>query len=87
MRKTHLDGKSKDLVAENISKLEEIFPGIFAEGKINFDKLKDELGVHVEDSREKYNFTWPGKTKAIKESQKLSTGTLRPSEEKSEDWK
>jgi len=86
MTETHLDGKSEDIVAENISKLEEIFPGIFAEGKINFDKLKDELGEHIEESREKYTFTWPGKTKAIKESEKQSTGTLRPCKEKSKDW-
>lgn len=81
-----LTGESKDIVSENISKLNEIFPEIFTEDKIDFDKLKSELGEYVDDSNEKYNFSWPGKTQAIKESQKQSTGTLRPSKEESKHW-
>ena len=81
-----LTGESKDIVSENISKLREIFPDIFSEDKIDFDKLKADLGEYIDDSHEKYNFTWPGKTQAIKESQKQSTGTLRPCKEESEHW-
>ena len=40
---TQLDGKSKDLVNENIEKLKEIFPEVFSEGKIDFSKLEEEL--------------------------------------------
>ena len=82
-----LNGESKDIVSENISKLREIFPDIFAEGKIDFDKLKMDLGEYVDDSHEKYSFTWPGKTQASKESQKQSTGTLRPCIDESKNWK
>ena len=42
---TQLDGKSKDLVNENIEKLKEIFPEVFSEGKIDFSKLEEELGL------------------------------------------
>ena len=40
----------------------------------------------IDTSKERYNFTWPGKTDAIRESQKQSTGTLRPCVEESKDW-
>ena len=86
MEESKLTGKTKDIVSENIFKLKEIFPDIFAEDKIDFDKLKLDLGEYVDDSHERYNFTWPGKTQAIKESQKQSTGTLRPCKEESKNW-
>ena len=86
MDEIKLNGTSKDIISDNISKLKEIFPDIFAEGKVDFDKLKIDLGEYVDDSHEKYSFTWPGKTQAIKESQKQSTGTLRPCKEESKHW-
>ena len=86
MDEIKLTGESKDIVSENISKLREIFPDIFTEDKVDFDKLKMDLGEYVDDSHEKYTFTWPGKTQAIKESQKQSTGTLRPCKDESKNW-
>ena len=86
MDEIKLNGTSKDIISDNISKLKEIFPDIFAEGKVDFDKLKANLGEYIDDSNEKYNFTWPGKTQAIKESQKQSNGTLRPYKDESEHW-
>ena len=86
MNEMKLTGESKDIVLDNILKLKEIFPDIFTEDKIDFDKLKLDLGEYVDDYREKYNFTWPGKTQAIKESQKQSTGTLRPFKDESKNW-
>ena len=41
---TKLDGKTPDLAAENIEQLRQIFPDVFEEGKIDFDKLKQVLG-------------------------------------------
>lgn len=86
MEEIKLTGKSSDIVSDNISKLKELFPEIMAEDKIDFDTLKKLLGESIDDSKEKYHFTWPGKTQAIKESQKQSTGTLRPCKEESEHW-
>ena len=81
-----LTGESKDIVLDNILKLKEIFPDVFNEDKIDFDKLKLDLGEYIDNSHEKYNFTWPGKSQAIRESQKQSIGTLRPSREDSKNW-
>ena len=86
MNEIKLDGQSKDVVSENISKIKEIFPGVIADGKIDFEILKSILGEDIDDSHEKYSFTWPGKTQAIKESQKQSMGTLRPCREESKNW-
>ena len=86
MIETHLDGKSMNLVEDNISKLKEIFPEIVTEGKINFDMLKEILGEEIEVSNELYNFTWPGKSQSIQESFKTSQGTLIPCKEESKNW-
>ena len=86
MEETMLTGESKDIVCENIEILKELFPDIISEDKIDFDKFKINFGEFIDESREKYNFTWPGKTQAVKESQKQSTGTLRPCPEESKNW-
>ena len=86
MEETKLTGKSKDIILDNVSKLKKLFPEIIVEDKIDFDALRKILGENVNDSKEKFNFTWSGKTQAINESQKQSTGTLRPCKEESKNW-
>ena len=86
MEEIKLDGQSLDIVSDNVSKLKEIFPEVITEDKIDFEKLKLILGSDIDTDNERYSFTWPGKTLAIKESQKQSTGTLRPFKEESKDW-
>ena len=86
MKETTLTGESKDILNENIETLKELFPEIVSEDKIDFDKFKTIFGGEIDDSSERYSFTWPGKTQAIKESQKQSTGTLRPCKEESKNW-
>ena len=86
MNEIELDGKSKNIVSDNISKLKEIFPDAVIDSKVDFEQLKLDLGEDIDNSKEKYRFTWPGKTQAIKESQKQSRGTLRPCKDKSENW-
>ena len=81
-----LDGKTMDLVAENISKLKELFPEAFTEGKVDFDALKEVLGEFIDKRDERYSFTWNGKSKAHMLAQTPSTGTLRPCKKESVDW-
>jgi adenine-specific DNA-methyltransferase len=81
-----LDGKSMDIVSDNIEKLRELFPEVFSEGKIDFKKLEEELGQIIDPDTERYNFTWAGKTEAKRIAQTPSTGTLRPSKEESKNW-
>lgn len=81
-----LSGESMDIVSENISKLREMFPDIFTEGKIDFKALEATLGEYVEREDERYNFNWNGKASARRIAQTPSTGTLRPCKEESKDW-
>lgn len=81
-----VDSKSMDIVADNISKLKELFPEAFTEGKVDFDALKEVLGTYIDGREERYSFTWNGKSKARKLAQTPSTGTLRPCQEESVDW-
>jgi adenine-specific DNA-methyltransferase len=56
-----VDGKSMNIVNDNIEKLKELFPEVFSEDKINFEKLQEELGSFTDKENERYNFTWNGK--------------------------
>ena len=62
---TKLDGKTPDLAAENIEQLRQIFPDVFEDGKIDFNKPKQVLGKYVDDEEEYHNFTWNGKGKIL----------------------
>ena len=83
-----MDLESKDLVAERIEQMKALFPEIATEGdgSIDFEKLRLILGDEVDEGDERYAFTWPGKADAIRQSQTVSTATLRPCPEESVDW-
>lgn len=80
--------ESKDLVAERVAQIKELFPEIVTEGdgSIDFEKLRLILGDEVDEGDERYAFTWPGKADAIRQAQTVSTATLRPCLEKSVNW-
>lgn len=75
--------ESESLVDDRLNKLKELMPEVFTESGIDFDKLRLELGDEVDEGQERYAFTWPGKADAIRQSQTVSTATLRPCTEKS----
>ncbi len=81
-----MDGKTPNIVEENIEKLKELFPEIVVEGKVDFLRLKNALGDYTEIGEENFRFNWYGKTNAYKQFQTQSTGTLRPQKDKSKDW-
>ena len=87
MKETKISGENQDILSENISKLRELFPDIVTENKkIDFEKFKEVFGGYVEDSTERYNFSWKGKYGALRLAQTPSTGTLRPFKEESKNW-
>ena len=86
MIETILTGKTPDIGEENIKKLMTMFPEVVTEGKVDFEKLRQVLGEYVDDSNERYNFTWNGKGRALRLSQTPSLGTLRPCKEESKNW-
>ena len=75
--------------------LAKIFPNCVTEGvnqngdpvkTVNFEILRQILSAETDDSSERYEFTWPGKRKAIVEANKSIRMTLRPCIEKSRKW-
>ena len=76
-------GTSMNLEEEKIKLLKEVLPEVFAEGKIDFEKLKATLGEHIDFSNERYVLNWAGKSDAFRVLQSLSTKTLVPSRDES----
>ena len=82
------EGKSADIVSENIERLKELFPEAFSEGGVNFDVLRQLLGDArvLDEGEEKYGLNWHGKKKARQIALTPSMGTLLPCPEESVDW-
>ena len=74
---------SEDPVSTRLMQLKKLMPEAFSEGGIDFEKLRLLLGDEVDEGQERYAFTWPGKADAIRQSQTVTTATLRPCPEKS----
>lgn len=60
------DPTSHNITDEQKTRLKELLPEAFTEQGIDFDRLKTLLGEVVEAGPERYSFTWPGKTEAIR---------------------
>ena len=81
-----MDGMTMNIEQANVEKLKEVFPEVFADGKVDFDKLQGLLGHYIADDKEKYSFSWKGKADSLRLAQKRSTGTLRPCKAESKNW-
>ena len=86
-----LDMESLNIIDENIEKIGNLFPNVIVESEkgksIDFDLLKQELSnVLVDENKEKYQLTWPGKKEAILTANTPINKTLRPVKEKSVDF-
>lgn len=81
-----MDGMTMNIEQANVEKLKKVFPEVFADGKVDFDKLQGLLGHYIADDKEKYSFSWKGKADSLRLAQKRSTGTLRPCKEESKNW-
>ena len=87
------EGKSFNIVADNIDRLKVLFPEAVSESgageqKVDFDVLRQLLGDDkvLNEGEEKYGLNWHGKKKARQMALAPSTGTLRPCPEESVDW-
>ena len=78
-----MNGNSLSPNTERLSQLKLIFPEIFVEDKIDWEKLKITLGEDVNLSNERYVLNWAGKSDAFRLMQKPTTRTLVPVPEES----
>lgn len=81
-----MSGTTPDITESNIEKLKQLFPEIVTDGKIDFEKLEILLGKEIDDTPDRYNFTWHGKKETMQFAQQPSKGTLRPMKGKSKHW-
>ena len=90
-----MDMKSMDITQENIKKIQALFPDAVTEVKkdgkvtlaIDFDVLRQELTDSlIEEKQERYQMTWPDKSKAKVLANTRITATLRPDKDKSVDF-
>ena len=51
---TEMDGKSEDLVKDNIQALGKLFPEVLCDGKIDFHKLQNLLGDAIDNAGDRY---------------------------------
>lgn len=73
-----LDLHSLDIARQQKEKLRQLFPEVFTEDGINFDRLKQTLGESIDTEKERYSMTWPGKSECFQLIQNPSIGTLKP---------
>ena len=81
-----MDGQSLNITEERIQQLRQIFPDVFSEGKIDFNRLRAALGENVLFPGEHYELSWAGKADARREVQRQTTATLVPDLEGSVDF-
>ncbi len=75
--------RSMDIAREKKEKLRQLFPEVFSEDKIDFEKLKQSLGEEVDTGKERYSMNWHGKSDCFRLIQSPSIGTLKPCVEES----
>lgn len=77
---------SADPNAERIAELRKLFPECWADGEINFDKLRAALGDAVSAGPERFTFSWAGRADAAALLQTPSRATLVPKPAESVNW-
>src|SRR5438093_4976118 len=82
-RPEHVTREVPDVVGDDIKKLRELFPQVFSEGKIDFEKLRVVLGESSDKSPDRFTFSWAGKRDAIQILQIPTRATLIPVEKES----
>lgn len=78
-----MDGYSQTPLKERLEALRNLIPEAFAEGKIDWEKLKAALGEEVNFSNERYVLNWAGKSDAFRIMQQPSAATLVPCKDES----
>ncbi|MBI4745767.1 MAG: site-specific DNA-methyltransferase [Deltaproteobacteria bacterium] len=78
-----MDGKSLDIKQDRLQRLKGLFPELFSENQIDWEKLKAAFGNDINFANERYVLNWAGKADAFKILQQPTTATLKPAPEES----
>nr|BAV59392.1 type III modification methylase [Candidatus Endomicrobium trichonymphae] len=75
--------ESLSITEEKLNKFKQLFPEVFSEGKVDFERLKLILGENTSISNERYVLNWADKSEAFTAIQIPTTKTLYPVPEES----
>lgn len=78
-----MTGSSLNITQDNLAQLQQLFPNIFSEGKIDMEKFKATFSDNINFANERYVLNWAGKSDAFKVLQLPTTATLIPQPEQS----
>lgn len=81
--KRDMNGQSQTPQEIKLQQLKEILPEVFAEGKVDWEKLKATLGEDISFTNERYVLNWAGKSDAFKALQTPTTKSLIPAKDES----
>ncbi len=81
-----LDLRSMSITEDQKKKLRQLFPEVFNEKNIDWERLKTTLGEILDKEVERYHISWPGKADCFRIIQEQSLGTLKPCKKESLDW-
>ncbi len=73
-----MNGESLNIPEDNLQKLKELFPNVFSEDKLDWEKLKATFSGNINFANERYVLNWAGKADAFKTLQIPTTATLKP---------
>ena len=74
--------ESENIQVQKLAQLQNIFPEIFEDGLINYDKFKTILGEKIDDKNEHYSFNWSGKKECYQTIKSKTNATLKVDEDK-----
>lgn len=80
-----MNGYNDNIHQQQIDKLQQLFPEVVTEGKIDWQKLQATLGETV-DLGERYGLGWKGKSDVFAAIQEKTVQTLHPDRANSIDW-
>ncbi len=78
-----MNGESIDIKQGRLQRLKELFPELFAENQLDWEKLKAAFGEDINFTNERYVLNWAGKSDAFRVLQQSTTATLKPAPEES----
>jgi len=78
-----LNDESFDIRKAKIEELKRLFPEVVTEGGIDFEALKATLDGDIDAAKEKYRFTWNGKSELFSLINRKTKGALKPDTKKS----
>lgn len=78
-----MDGQSLSPQQKKMDTLRKLFPEVFSEEKIDWEKLRATLGENINFANERYVLNWAGKSDAFRVMQHPSSQTLIPVKDES----